>query len=247
MTSLRGTGREPVVVVAGHVTHDRRPGAVRAGGAALHAARCYRVLGATTRLVSAVGADFACIGELAGVHAELRRGAATTELAGDRLVARAEPVLAVDLPEAWRRCDVLHLAPTLAEVDLARWIQVTHAARIVIDVGGFLRVPAPGGRAVAIRTWAVDARALARVELAYATAAELATQGDLLHRLVAAVPVVAVLRGALADLYIEGCATRIRIHPHPAAEIGATLALALARGESPVAAAELAPRIALAR
>src|SRR5690242_4625662 len=104
LRTLGGFGGSVVVVVAGHVTQDR---ARTAGGPAFHAARTHRGLGAATRLVSAVGADFACDAALDGIHAELRRGAgATTSIDGTRLLARAEPVLAVDLPEAWRRCDL---------------------------------------------------------------------------------------------------------------------------------------------
>src|SRR5690348_14957413 len=140
--------REPVVVIAGHVTHDRRrDGSVHAGGPAFYAARTYRALGATARLVTAFGDDFARTDELLGLQAEVRRGRATTELDPDhaRLLARAEPVLAVDLPEAWRRCDLLHLAPALSEVDVARWTQVAQARRILLGVHGFTRTPAPGG------------------------------------------------------------------------------------------------------
>lgn len=243
------SSREPVVVIAGHVTHDRRPdGAIHAGGPAFYAARTYRGLGATARLVTALGDDFARADELLGLQAEIRRGRATTTTAieRDRLIARAEPVLAVDLPEAWRRCDVLHLAPVLSEVDVARWTQVTQAKRIVLGVHGFTRVAAPGG-AVVTRPWAIDARTLAAIDIACVAEADLAAQGDLLDRLVRAVPIVAVTYGAAGcDVIERGRTTRVGVHPARVVDpsgAGATFAAgfgyAIARGMTPIEAAQL--------
>jgi sugar/nucleoside kinase (ribokinase family) len=239
--------RPPVVVVAGHVTHDRRATRTAAGGPAYYAARTHRGLGAVTRLVSAVGADFACDGELAAIQTELRRGGATTELAGARLAARAEPVLAVDLPEAWRRCDLLHVAPALSEVDLARWTQVTTARVVAIGVHGFTRAPAPG-QTIATRPWCVDTRVLAAVDVACVTEVDLAAQGDLLDRLARAVPVVAVALGARGcDVIVRG--RTHRVGPYPGAPpvdstgaddtFAAALAHGIARGLAPVEAAQL--------
>jgi 1D-myo-inositol 3-kinase len=239
--------RAPVVVVAGHVAHDRRGGRVVAGGPAFYAARTHRGLGAVARLVSAVGAEFACDDELAGIHAELRRGGATTELDGVRLAARAQPVLAVDLPEAWRRCDLLHLAPTLSEVDLARWTQVTTARVVALGVHGFLRAPAPAAT-IATRPWAVDARVLAAVDVACIAEADLEAQGDLLDRLTRVVPVVAITLGDRGcDVIVRGRTSRVGVYPGARmidrAGAGETFAAGLAhglvRGLAPVEAARL--------
>lgn len=240
--------REPVVVIAGHVTHDRRrDGTVHAGGPAFYAARTHRALGATARLVTALGDDFLRTDELLGLQAEVRRGRATTELDRDRLIARAEPVLAVDLPEAWRRCDLLHLAPALSEIDIARWTQVTQARRIVLGVHGFTRVPAPGGAAVT-RPWSIDPRVLSVVDIACVAEADLAAQGDLFDRLVHAVPIVAVTRGALGcDVIERGRTTRVGIHATRAVDptgagdtFAAAFGYALSRGMAAIDAAQLA-------
>jgi 1D-myo-inositol 3-kinase len=246
MQLVRGSTREPVVVIAGHVTHDRTPGGVVAGGPAYHGAHTYRGLGASPRLVTAVGHDFAG-DDAIGVPAEIRRGGSTTELAGGRLAARAQPVLAVDLPEAWRRCDVLHLAPVLAEVDLARWAQIANARLVAISVNGWTSVPGPDNTVVR-RRWDIDRRGLMVVDVACVSERDLLDQGDLLDRLIGAVPIIAVTRGALgADVIVRGGSTRVGTYRTDAVDLTAAgpafaagFFYGIARGLAPIEAAQLA-------
>jgi hypothetical protein len=250
MQALRGPGRATFAVVVGHVTHEHGPdGRIAAGGPALAAARTYRALGAATRLVTAVGHDFACDDELAVIPAELRRGGQTTELArdADRLLARAAPVLAVDLPEAWRRCDVLHLAPVAAEVDLARWAQVASARLVAIDVAGFARAPGVGGALVARRPW-TDRRALISVDVACAHERELRAHPGLRDHLVAAVPIVSVVGAHGIDVLVRGRGVRVSERPpRDAAAFAAAFCVELARGMAPADAGALASAPAGAR
>ena len=246
--------RVPVVVIAGHVTHDRYGSETLAGGSAYYGAHTHRALGADIRLVTAVGDDFACPTALDGIVAQVQRGGVTTTFTNDyrgdlrvqRLDGLAAPVRAVDLPERWRRCDLLHLAPVIGEVDLSRWIQLGRARLVAIGVQGWIKQPGPHGTVVT-RRWDVDARSLTGVDAACVGEEDLIEQGDLLDRLVEAVRVVAVTRGRRGcDLIVRGKTTRLGVHP--ASEVDPTgagdvfaagLFLGLARGLRPTEAARL--------
>jgi|SRR5688572_7111039 len=234
----------PTVVVAGHVTRD-------GGGPALRAAQLYRQLGAVARLVTAVGTDFTRPDALATVETAAGVAGVSTVLDGDaRWLARAQPVLAVDLPEAWRRCDLLHLAPVLGEVDLGRWAQVARARLVAISVRGFIRVPAPDGAITAHDPW-LDRRALAPVGAACVGDDELAARSGLLGQLVGAVPIVAVVRRrGGASVLVRGRETAVDAPPardREAAEatFAAVFFHGLATGHAPADAAEAAVRAGL--
>jgi 1D-myo-inositol 3-kinase len=244
MHPIRVPAHAPTIVVAGHVTRD-------GGGPALCAARRYRELGAEARLVTAVGTDFARPDALAAVDTEVRVDGVSTVLDGDaRWVARAQPVLAVDLPEGWRSCDLLHLAPMLGEVDLGRWAQVARARLVAISVRGFVRVPAPDGAIAAHDPW-LDRRALAPVGAACVDDGELAARPGLLGQLVGAVPIVAVVRRrGGASVLVRGRETTVdapaaRDREAAEATFAAVFFHGLATGRAPGDAAEIAVRAGL--
>ena len=247
--------RAPVVVIAGHVTHDRYGTETLAGGSAYYGAQTHHALGAHVRLMSAIGDDFRCPSALAGIAGQIQRAGKTTTFTNDyasgtrvqRVDAIAAPLLAVDLPESWRRCDLLHLAPVIGEVDLSRWTQLGRARLVGIGVQGWIKAAGPDG-VVRPRRWDIGARALAGVDAACVGEEDLAQQGDLLDRLTRAVPVVALTRGREGcDLIVRGRMTRIGIHPAVEADptgagdvFAAALFLGLSRGLRPVDAARLA-------
>jgi sugar/nucleoside kinase (ribokinase family) len=156
-------------------------------------------------------------------------------------------VTPAQLPAAWRRCELLHLAPVMGEVELAAWLAAELDAGLVgIGIQGWIKEAGAGERVVQKR-WDVDARALAGVGAACVGEEDLIDQGDLLDTLVRAVPVVALTHGkAGCDVIVKGKTTRVGIYP--AKEVDPTGAgdvfaagflNGLARGLAPVEAARL--------
>ena len=246
---------KPIVVVVGHVTHDLYGPDVVAGGCAYYGAHTHRGLGAEVRLVTTVGEDFTCDRALVGIACATRRSGRTTTFINDyrdhaRRVqharAMAPMVDAGDLPAAWRSCDLLHLAPVMNEVDLVRWIGAVDARLVGIGVQGWVKEAC--GSDVIQRPWLVDARALAGVGVACVGEEDLHDQGDLIDRLVTAVPIVALTRGrAGCDVIVRGRTTRIGIYlarevdPTGAGDtFSSAFLFALASGLAPVEAGQLA-------
>lgn len=243
------------VVIAGHVTHDRYGDELVAGGCAFYGAHAYAGLGAEVRLVAGVGEDFACDHALTGIERRVRRAGQTTRFANSypaggprvqRIDAQA-PVMAPELlPAAWRSCDLLHLAPTMGELELAGWVRAARARLVGIGIQGWVKTAGPGG-AVVQRPWQVDAAALAGVHAACLSEEDLIDQGDLLDRLVAAVPIVALTHGRAGCHVIErGRTTWVGVYaareldPTGAGDaFSAGFLLALAGGEPAPSAARL--------
>ncbi len=245
----------PVVVVAGHVTHDHYGSDVVAGGCAYYAARTHRGLGAEVRLVTTVGGDFACDGALADLAVAARHAGQTTTFTNDyepggrrvqRSDAAAPPVHSADLPAVWRRCDVLHLTPVMGEIDLASWLGAVDARIVGINVQGWIKHAVAGE--VVQRPWQIEPRELAGVGVACVSTEDLRDQGDLLDRLVLAIPIVVLTRGRDGcDVIVRGQSRRIGIHwarevdPTGAGDtFSAAFLFALARGAAPIEAAQLA-------
>jgi 1D-myo-inositol 3-kinase len=240
------------VLLAGHVTLDRTAVGVIPGGSAYYAARAYLGLGARVRVCTAAGSDFP-LGALAGALVDVAPAERTTRFAntyapdGERaqlVEAVAPPLTPERLPAEWRSPGLLHLAPVLAEVDLQAWRRAARARFCGVGVQGWVRAVAPGGAVVQPR-WEVSAQDLCGVDAACVSEEDLCGQGDLLDRLAAAVPVVALTKGA-SGCEILARGRRARVGTFPTREVDPTGAgdvfaaaffLALARGADPVAAA----------
>jgi sugar/nucleoside kinase (ribokinase family) len=252
------------ILVVGHVTHDRFGEGMRsrivAGGSAYYGSRAHRSLGAEVRLLTAVGGDFTCEDDLEGLEVVTQRSGRTTEFQnlytkdGGRLQivgGQADPLRPA---EAGRECcwDLVHLAPVLGEVDLVAWRRAVRARIWGIGVQGWIKIAGPadadGRRRVVPRRWTIEPGTLEGVDVACLSDDDLADQGDLLDRLRAAVPMVALTHGARgAELFESGRVTQVGIHPSTEVDpTGAGDAFAavfmheVARGSDPVAAARLA-------
>ncbi len=242
------------VLVAGHVTLDRYAEGDAPGGAAYYAAGAHRALGAEVRVATAAGADFPREA-LAGAEAQVAPSPRTSTWANvydaggrrrQRVEAEAVPVAVERVPEPWLHADLLHLAPVLGEIALARWLARSRARLVGIGVQGWVRARAADGTVLQPR-WEVDAGALAGVAAAVVGEDDLEGQGDLLDRLTSAVPVVAFTRGARGcEILLRGRAVHVGVYPTRAVDptgagdvFSAALFLALARGAHPVDAARL--------
>jgi len=255
-----GTGLDCLAV--GAITADRYGDAVRIGGSAYYAARVFAGLGARARIATRTSAELLAAPALAGIETCAPAGDAAAvfvNLYGEGgaraqwIEAPAAPIDPRRLPALPRRADALLLCPVLGEVPLAAWLGAAPARVVGIGVQGFLRTAAAtadrdGRRAVVAARFAPDPGDLARVDAAFLSEEDLAlAEPGLLDRLRAAVPLVALTRGAAgARLFHRGGAAEIGIYPTTAVDptgagdaFAAACLLALASGEDPIAAARL--------
>ena len=163
-----------------------------------------------------------------------------------RVLSSAPPLEPSSVPAAWRDPDLLLLAPVLGELDPGAFVRTVRARHVGVCVQGLVRAVRADGSVVP-RRLAPDA-GLAGVAAAFVGEDEAAGQPDLVARLAAAVPIVALTHGSLGcEVIVRGGAPR-RVGVHPAREVDPTGAgdvfaaaflLALARGDDPVGAARL--------
>ncbi|MFO0583783.1 MAG: PfkB family carbohydrate kinase [Anaeromyxobacter sp.] len=238
----------------GHVTLDRRGDGLVPGGSAWFAARALLALGASPRLATAAGPDHPA-DALHGLPAAVAPAPATTIFENvhgpdgrrrQRVLAAAPPLSPDALPPgpAWRRVDVLHLAPVLDELVPAAWVEAVEARVVGLGVQGLLRRLAPDGTVLQPAWTPGDLRG---VGVVFVGEDDLAGQDGLVERLRAAVPVVVLTRAA------RGCEVHaggriVRVGAFPAREVDPTGAgdafaagwlLAAAEGAGPVEAARL--------
>jgi 1D-myo-inositol 3-kinase len=262
----------PVALVVGHVALDRGPESAVPGGSAYYAAHALAALGAKVRVLTAAGPEWpgealmfrgptatptptSTATPTGSIEAVILPSPATTSFENvygpdgrrsQRAYAAARTLEPAALPAAWRRADLLLLAPILGELEPAAFVGAVRTRTVGLCVQGLVREVAAGG-AVAPRRLVPSAAALAGIDLAVLSEDEIAAQPDLVPRLVAAVPLVALTRGARgADLL--GARGGQHVGVHPAREVDPTGAgdvfaaatlLALALGEGPAAAARL--------
>src|SRR6185369_9572413 len=134
-------GAAPRVLVAGHVTLDAYPGGLAPGGSAYYAGRTYLALGAAVRVATAAGPDFPRAA-LDGAEVDLAPSPVTTTFenahgpAGrEQRVSSIAPALdPARLAAAWLACDLLHLAPVVAEIALGPWLAASRARFVGLGV-----------------------------------------------------------------------------------------------------------------
>jgi hypothetical protein len=242
------------VLVCGHVTLDRAGDRALPGGSAWYAAHALAALGAAPRVMTAAGADFPRAA-LAGLEVSVAAAPATTTFVNDyapsgartqRVLAAAPRLDPARIPSAWRTPDVLLLAPVLDEVDVAAFAGTVRARLVGLGVQGLVRAVGPDG-AVRPRPLPLDAGALAAIGAAVLGEDDLGGEPDLVGRLAATVPVVALTHGARGcEILVRGRTRRVGIHPAREVDptgagdaFAAAFLLALARGAEPVDAARL--------
>lgn len=239
-------------VVVGHVTNDVLAEGIRPGGAALYAGLAARVLGAEVTLITRLGPDFvgrALLERFARVEALPAARTTTFDERIDRghrvvrLLAHAGP-LDVTLPA---RFDVLLACPVADEVPLS--LLRTARPRLLLAAGlqGWLRAFDAGGTA-SPRLPAAPA-AFSRCNLVSYSEEDVRGLGpELAGSLRAAVPVVAVTRGA-DGARIDAPEGGLDVRPLPVNTLEATgagdvflatLAMRLAAGDSLPEAADWA-------
>jgi 1D-myo-inositol 3-kinase len=265
---------EPRVLSVGHVTHDLYPSGLTPGGCAYYGARVYQALGATSHLITTVGDDFKFDEVVADIVSGVTRVGRSTcfrnvYLSGELRIQRLDALAPkVDLPHGdLGHYDLLHLAPVLGEVDLDSWTEGIAARLKAVSVQGWIKAPGgpfadahpavdescpSGARAVVQRTWAPPVELLRRLDAVCLGSEDLVDQGELLERLIENVPIVACTQNVEGvDVYVHGKRCRVGIYPtHEVDPTGAGDSFAagflygLARGDSPIEAAQLGAAVA---
>jgi bifunctional ADP-heptose synthase (sugar kinase/adenylyltransferase) len=141
---------------------------------------------------------------------------------------------------------VVHLAPILREIELARWCAAAAGRFVGVGVQGWVRAVRPDG-AVEQPPWRFEPAELRGVHAACVGEDDLRGQGDLVERLAAIVPVVAFTHGERGcELLLRGRTVRVgayrtrEVEPTGAGDVfAAGFFLALGRGEDAVDAARL--------
>jgi sugar/nucleoside kinase (ribokinase family) len=144
----------PTLLVLGHVTRDLFGAETRLGGAASFAARAAALLGVETALVTVAppaAPELAALQGLPGLSLELLPSETITtfalEYSGEQrrlaLLERARPLVASDVPAAWRQPDVVFLGTVAGECDEALVEAFPHAY-VIGCLQGWLRAPRLG-------------------------------------------------------------------------------------------------------
>jgi len=109
----------------GHITHDQTATGPAVGGTVAYAGRAAQILGCRTAIVTSARKEYDLEAALPGITVHHVPAQQTTTFANqyngsDRqqwLYGLAAPLGADDIPAAWRRSAIVHLAPVAGEVD----------------------------------------------------------------------------------------------------------------------------------
>lgn len=212
----------PNYLAIGHVSRDLTPAGTRLGGSVAYAALTAKALGLRPGVVTAHDArcNLGALAELPRVSVpseetttfELQETAEGRHL---RLLARAALLEPTHVPVAWRRPDIVHIAPIAGEMSLEMMAEFS---------GRFVGVTPQGW----LRTWGEDGvvkpvwkpeivDALTKADAVVLSIEDLGGDESHLAELTASVPVLVVTRGAAgASLYWRGEA---RHFPAPAVRV----------------------------
>lgn len=272
----------PRILVIGHVTHDRYEDGLVAGGCAFYGARAHATLdGPRPHLLAVVGEDFECEDSIADLSRTVHRTGETTlftnyypdDAPRIQLIESQAPEVTPELFEAELEAffaeegdKLVHLAPVMGEVDLAKWLEVIpDDVRIGINVQGWIKEGGPRldaadarrarrrgvdvlARRVVQTPWRVEPEQLDGIDVACMSTEDLLDQGDLLARFRDAVPIVAVTNGEHGStIFADGECWEIGAYdtdvedPTGAGDVfTATLLNRILSGASPVDAARYA-------
>jgi len=251
---------KPLQLLAiGHVTRDRISDGTLPGGAVVYGGLAAAALGCDVSLYTSYGPDFEHESTIAPLTVHCVPAPTTTTftnryvggLRRQHVAGLAHSLTTAGLPQELAHPDAVLLGPVLGEVDLAL-AACFPGALVAIGVQGWIRAEGPDGEVLPARwTTGLD-HWLPHVDLAVLSDAEAKGQADLLPRLRAAVPRVALTHGARGSTLFTDHET-VRIPAVPAQEVDptgagdvyvATLLVGLVQGLSPVAAATRASRAA---
>ncbi len=139
------------------------------------------------------------------------------------------------IPVGYEGADLVHLAPVLSEIELEAWDFGAFSGLVAINVQGWIKVAGEaveaadfeqfqqrgvGGkysqnpaRRVVQKAWDVRVEQLRGIDVACLSEEDIIGQGDLLERLIAAIPVVVLTLGELGSrVYVDGDVVEVGIY-----------------------------------
>ena len=212
----------PNYLAVGHVSRDLTPAGTRLGGSVAYAALTAKALGLRPGVVTAHDArcNLGALAELPQVSVpseetttfELQETAAGRRL---RLLARAAELAYAHVPPAWRRADIVHIAPIAGETP-PEMIAEFSGRFVGVTPQGWLRGWDDNG--VVQPVWKPHlAEALAKADAVVLSIEDLGGDESRVAALAAKLPVLVVTRGAAgASLYWRG---EVRHFPAPAVRV----------------------------
>ena len=146
-------------LVIGHVTCDLTPTGKQVGGTVSFSGRTAQALGCRTAVLTSASPDYELSQAMAGIMVQNKPSTVTSTFENiytpdgriQILHDRAEPLTAVDVPEAWLRAPIVHLAPLTNEVD-ADLVHTFSNSLIGVTPQGWMRRWDESGRVYA-REW----------------------------------------------------------------------------------------------
>lgn len=201
------------IVIVGHITLDEYNGELVPGGSAYYCSQSYLALGAQVKLISTIGVDFRFNEIFNDLDAFVKRIGQTTRFINiyrkDSIrqqisIAQAEPIRPESIPEDFRECDILHLAPVLGEVDLNFWVSMVKSKLVAVGLQGWLR-RIDESKNVFPKLLDFTDDELGKFNLVCLSEEDIRGQKGLLEKLIKYIPLVALTRGANGyDIYIHG-------------------------------------------
>jgi sugar/nucleoside kinase (ribokinase family) len=142
----------------GHITDDQTPEGATIGGTVAYSGRTALALGCRTAVVTSARASHDLAAALPSIAVHHVPATATTTFTNtytpagrqQRLHAVAAPLRAPDVPDAWRRSAIVHLAPVAAEVD-PEMIRLFSNSLVGLTPQGWMRRWDEAGRVSATR------------------------------------------------------------------------------------------------
>lgn len=201
------------IVVVGHITLDEYNGKLVPGGSAYYCSQTYLALGAEVKLVSTIGEDFQFNEVFNDLDTFVKRIGQTTQFKNiykkDSVreqisIAQAEQIRPSELPEDFKECDILHLAPVLGEIDIKWWVTLVKPKLVAIGLQGWLR-KIDESKIVHPKICDITDDEFKRLKIVCLSEEDIQGQSDLLDRLIKFVPIVALTHGVHGyDIYKNG-------------------------------------------
>lgn len=201
------------IVVVGHITLDEYNGKLVPGGSAYYCSQTYLALGAQVKLVSIIGEDFMFNEIFNDLDTFIKRIGQTTRFENiykkDSVrqqfsIAQAEPIRPEAIPDDFKECDILHLAPVLGEIDIKWWVSLVKSKLVAIGLQGWLR-RIDNSKLVLPKMSDLSDEEFKALHLICLSEEDIQGQSELLDRIIKFVPTVAFTHGENGyDIYKDG-------------------------------------------
>lgn len=209
------------IVVVGHITLDEYDGKLVPGGSAYYCSRTYLALGAQVKLISTIGEDFQFNEIFNDLDVFVKRIGQTTRFKNiykknsirqQISIAQAEPIKPDTIPDDFKECDILHLAPVLGEIDIKLWSTLVKSKMVAVGLQGWLR-KIDDSKIVLHKKCDISDEEFNKLSLVCLSEGDIQGQTELLDRIIKLVPTVALTYGENGyDIYKDGIKTSYGVY-----------------------------------